>query len=171
MNSTNEAELLEACESLKAQKPLVQAYVMDEIFDKMEGEEAMIAPYYAGDAVIMIEENPNLAFSLPEEGTNRFIDSICIPTNAKQKEAAEMYINFLCEPEVAAANIDFIGYSTPNLAAFDLLDEEVQEDEITYPDEEILENTEAFVYLLHETSTIMDNIWTEILYNDENYSI
>lgn len=170
MNSTDQNEIREAAESLKSQKPLVQAYVMDEIFDKMEGEEAMIAPYYAGDAVVMVEENPNLAFALPEEGTNRFIDSICIPYNAKQKEAAEMYINFLCEPQVAAANIEYIGYSTPNLAAFDLLDEEIQQDEITYPSAEILEKTEAFIHLPQDTSTLMDKLWTEVLSNDESYS-
>ena len=149
---------------------LVQAYVMDEIFDKMEGEEAMIAPYYAGDAITMADENPNLAFSIPDEGTNRFIDSICIPSNAKQKEAAEMYINFLCEPEVAAQNIEFIGYSTPNLAAYELLDEDMQQNEIAYPRQEVLSNTEAFVFLPAETSTLMDKLWTEVLSNDENYS-
>ena len=170
MNSTNENELREACESLKNQKALVQAYVMDEIFDKMEGEEAMIAPYYAGDAIVMTDENPNLAFSIPDEGTNRFIDSVCIPFNAKQKEAAEMYINFLCEPEVAAANIDFIGYSTPNLAAYELLDEQMQQNEIAYPSQETLDNTEAFIFLPAKTSTLMDKLWTELLSNDENYS-
>ena len=170
MNSTSEEELRDACESLKDQKMLVQAYVMDEIFDKMEGEEAMIAPYYAGDAITMADENPNLAFSIPDEGTNRFIDSICIPFNAKQKEAAEMYINFLCEPEVAAQNIEFIGYSTPNLAAYELLDEDMQQNEIAYPRQEVLSNTEAFVFLPAETSTLMDKLWTEVLSNDENYS-
>ena len=170
MNSTSEEELRDACESLKDQKMLVQAYVMDEIFDKMEGEEAMIAPYYAGDAITMADENPNLAFSIPDEGTNRFIDSICIPSNAKQKEAAEMYINFLCEPEVAAQNIEFIGYSTPNLAAYELLDEDMQQNEIAYPSQEVLSNTEAFVFLPAETSTLMDKLWTEVLSNDENYS-
>ncbi len=170
MNSTSEEELRDACESLKDQKPLVQAYVMDEIFDKMEGEEAMIAPYYAGDAIIMADENPNLAFSIPDEGTNRFIDSICIPSNAKQKEAAEMYINFLCEPQIAAANIDFIGYSTPNLAAYELLDEDMQQNSIAYPDQTVLENTEAFVFLPAGISTLMDKLWTETLSNDENYS-
>ncbi len=170
MNSTSEEELRDACESLKDQKALVQAYVMDEIFDKMEGEEAMIAPYYAGDAIVMAEENPNLAFSVPGEGTNRFIDSICIPSNAKQKEAAEMYINFLCEPQVAAENITYIGYSTPNLAAYDLLDEQMQQNEIAYPAQEVLTNTEAFVFLPAETSTLMDKLWTEILSNDKNYS-
>ncbi|MCI9406332.1 MAG: spermidine/putrescine ABC transporter substrate-binding protein [Oscillospiraceae bacterium] len=170
MNSTSEEQLRDACESLKDQKPLVQAYVMDEIFDKMEGEEAMIAPYYAGDAIIMADENPNLAFSIPDEGTNRFIDSICIPANAKQKEAAEMYINFLCEPQIAAANIDFIGYSTPNLAAYELLDEDMRQNSIAYPDQTVLQNTEAFVFLPAGISTLMDKLWTEILSNDESYS-
>ena len=170
MNTTDEGQLREAAQALKDQKALVQAFVMDEIFDKMQGEEAMLAPYYAGDAIIMIDANPNLAFSVPEEGTNRFIDSACIPTSAKQKEAAEMYINFLCEPEVAAANIDYIGYSTPNNAAYELLDEEVQQNPISYPDEAILANTEAFNYLPAETNVLMDKLWTEILSNDEHYS-
>ncbi len=170
MNTTDEAELREAAQSLKDQKALVQAFVMDEIFDKMQGEEAMLAPYYAGDATIMIEANPNLAFSIPSEGTNRFVDAVCIPTSAKQKEAAEMYINFLCEPEVAAANIDYIGYSTPNTEAYHLLDEELQQDPIIYPDEETLANTEAFNYLPSETNMLMDKLWTEILSNDEHYS-
>lgn len=94
MNSTSEEELRDACESLKDQKMLVQAYVMDEIFDKMEGEEAMIAPYYAGDAITMADENPNLAFSIPDEGTNRFIDSICIPSNANKKRRRKCILTF-----------------------------------------------------------------------------
>lgn len=122
-----------------------------------------------GDAITMADENPNLAFSIPDEGTNRFIDSICIPSNAKQKEAAEMYINFLCEPEVAAQNIEFIGYSTPNLAAYELLDRICSRMKLHIPAGGV-SKTEAFVFLPAETSTLMDKLWTEVLSNDENYS-
>lgn len=170
MNTTDEKQIREAFESLKEQKALVQAYVMDEIYDKMEGEEAALAPYYAGDAVTMIAENPNLAFSVPEEGTNRFIDSLCIPASARQKEAAEAYINFLCEPEISLGNIEFIGYSTPSLSALELMEEESREDPIRYPDRELLERTEAFVYLPPETNRLLDRLWTELLSDDQQFS-
>ncbi|MEG1774751.1 MAG: spermidine/putrescine ABC transporter substrate-binding protein, partial [Oscillospiraceae bacterium] len=112
INPENKDQIDKATEQLKAQKPLVQAYVMDEIFDKMGAGEAAIAPYYAGDAITMIDENPDLAAAFPREGTNIFVDAMCIPKGSKQKEAAEMYINFMCEPEVGAATVEYIGYST-----------------------------------------------------------
>lgn len=170
MNTTDEKQIQEAFDSLKEQKALVQAYVMDEIYDKMEGEEAALAPYYAGDAVTMIAENPNLAFSVPEEGTNRFIDSLCIPASARQKEAAEAYINFLCEPEISLGNIEFIGYSTPSLAALELMDGETREDPIRYPAGELLERTEAFIYLPPETNQLLDRLWTDLLSDDQQFS-
>ena len=112
MNPQSVDEITAITEKLKEQKNIVQAYVMDEVFDKMEGGEAAMAPYYAGDAITMIDENPDLAFVHPEEGVNFFIDSMCVPANAKHKEAAEMFINYLCETSVGLANCDFIGYST-----------------------------------------------------------
>ena len=93
MNTTDEKELKNAASALTDQKLLIQAYVMDEIFDKMTGGEAALAPYYAGDAITMIGDNPDLAYSVPREGTNLFVDAMCIPKGAKNKEAAEMYIN------------------------------------------------------------------------------
>lgn len=169
-NTTDEDEINEAAEILKEQKPFVQAYVMDEIFDKMQGEEAAVAPYYAGDAITMIEANENLAFSIPKEGTNIFIDSMCIPKSAKQKEAAEMYINFMLETEVAAANCEYIGYSTPHAEALKTLDEEISSNPIAYPDDETLENTESFLYLPKATSDLYDKLWTQILSNDQRYN-
>ncbi len=169
-NTTDEDEINEAAELLKEQKPFVQAYVMDEIFDKMQGEEAAVAPYYAGDAITMIEANENLAFSIPKEGTNIFIDSMCIPKSAKQKEAAEMYINFMLETEVAAANCEYIGYSTPHAEALKTLDEEISSNPIAYPDDETLENTESFLYLPKATSDLYDKLWTQILSNDQRYN-
>jgi spermidine/putrescine transport system substrate-binding protein len=162
MNSEDPKELEEAAEELKKQKMLVQAYVMDEIFNKMEGGEAVIAPYYAGDAITMMDENPDLAFAFPEETTNFFVDSFVIPKGSKNKEAAEMYINFMCEPEISAANAEYIGYSTPISAAREMLelDEEIME--ISYPSVEVIEKSEIFRELDPEINKLMDRLWTEI---------
>lgn len=162
-NTESEKELNEAMLLLKQQKEIVQGYVMDEIFDKMEGGSAAIAPYYAGDAVTMMEDNPDLDYCIPAEGTNKFIDAICIPTTAVNKEAAEMYINFLCEPEVALANCEYTGYSTPNLKAYELLDDEVRENPLQYPDKDYLaNNTEVFINLSAETNALLQTLWNKL---------
>lgn len=161
-NTTDEAEIEEAAGHLRAQKPLVQAYVMDEIYDKMEGGEAAVAPYYNGDAVLMMDVNEDLDFYLPDN-TSIFIDSFCIPEGAKNKEAAEMYINYMCEPTVAAANSYYVGYSTPNADAMYLLDEELVESEIAYPDGEFVGSLEAFLTLPTEATGLTDELWTDIL--------
>ncbi len=114
VNTTDITVWQKALDDLKAQKPLLQAYVMDEIFNKMETGSAWIAPYYAGDFLAMYEENPDLAFYYPEGGTNIFADAMCIPKGAENKEIAEMYINFMLEPNVGAANSEFVYYATPN---------------------------------------------------------
>lgn len=165
-NTTNPDELREAAEHLKEQKPLVQAYVMDEIYDKMEGEEAAIAPYYNGDVILMREENENLGFFMPEE-TSIFIDSFCIPATCENKEAAEMYINFMCETDIAAANSIYVGYSTPHSEALKQLDEELQNDETAYPD---VEGFDAFLTLPAETNELIDTLWTEIIAIDSESS-
>jgi len=170
LNTTNPDELAACLEALKEQKPLVQAYVMDEIFDKMLGGEAAFAPYYAGDALTMMGENEDLGFAIPREGTNIFVDAMCIPTVSRNKEAAEMYINFLLEPEVGLANSEYIGYGSPNNAVLEIMDEEMRDDPITYPPDEALANTEAFSPLPAETNALMDQMWTELLSNDENYN-
>ena len=163
INSENPDELIAAAEKLKQQKRVVQGYVMDEIFDKMGAGDALIAPYYAGDALTIMEENDALNFVVPKSGTNLFVDAMCIPTSSKQKEAAEMYINFMCEPDIAYSNIEYICYSTPHSAAFEMLDDEVKESPITYPDEDfIAENTTVFVNLSDETNRLMQDLWTEM---------
>lgn len=170
INPENQAQIDKATELLKTQKPLVQAYVMDEIFDKMGAGEAAIAPYYSGDAITMIEENPALAAAYPREGTNIFVDSMCIPKGAKQKEAAEMYINFMCEPAVGAANCEYIGYSTPNLAAFDLLDEEITSNPVAYPPEAVLAKAVYFVPLDDTMNKALDAGWKQLLADDESFT-
>lgn len=162
LNTTDSSAWEEAAMLLKQQKPLVQAYVMDQIFDKMESGEAWLAPYYSGDAGILVEENDNIEFVVPEEGTNYFVDAMCIPATAAHKAEAERYINFLCDPEIAAANMDYVGYATPESAAKAYLDDEVVENPIYYPDEETLARTEVFVNLPGETSALLDTLWAEV---------
>ncbi|MEG1895817.1 MAG: ABC transporter substrate-binding protein [Oscillospiraceae bacterium] len=158
-----------AKQDLKDQKAVVQAYVNDEIFDKMGGGEAAIAPYYAGDAIVMMEENPDLAFVVPKEGTNYFVDGAVILKDAKNAEAAHMYLNFLCETEVAKANAEFIGYSTPQVLTLEELDEDVRNNPVAYPSQEVLAKTEAFVTLPEELNEAMDKAWSEIRsYNQES---
>lgn len=162
-NTENESELREALELLKSQKSIVQGYVMDEIFDKIGGGSAAIAPYYAGDIATMIAENPDLDYCYPVEGTNRFVDAMCIPATSENKEAAEMYINFLCEAEIALANTLYTGYSSPNQAAYELLDEDIRNDPLYYPSDDYLNNkTEIFVCLSNETNALMQNLWNQL---------
>ncbi len=168
-NTENVTELEHASIILQEQKEIVQGYVMDEIFDKMEGGSAAIAPYYAGDAVTMIDDNPDLTYCIPEEGTNQFVDAMCIPTTAKNKEAAEMYINFLCEAEIALANCEYTGYSTPNSAAFALLDEETQNHPLCYPSDDYLNNnTEVFINLSPETNELTQSLWNQLKIGQSN---
>lgn len=163
LNTEDEVELTAAANKLKEQKSVVQAYVMDEIFDKMAANDAWIAPYYAGDALTILEENEDLAFVVPKSGTNLFVDAMCIPTGAKQKEAAEMYINFMCEPDIAYANIDYICYSTPHSAAYEMLDEETRNNPVSYPGDDYLNaNTTIFVNLSDEANLLMQTLWTEM---------
>lgn len=170
LNTTDEKELEEAYKELAKQKDLVQAYVMDEIFNKMEGGEAAIAPYYAGDAITMMDENPDLAYVVPKEGTNYFVDAMVIPKGTPNKDAAEMFINFMCEPEISAANAEFIGYSTPIPEAYDMLDLDDETRAIAYPDESVLANTEVFKVLPDDTNVLIDGYWTAVLSHDSGPS-
>lgn len=163
LNTEDPVELSAAANKLKEQKSVVQAYVMDEIFDKMAANDAWLAPYYAGDALTILEDNEDLDFAVPKSGTNLFVDAMCIPAGAKQKEAAEMYINFMCEPDIAYANIDYICYSTPHSAAYEMLDEETRSNPVSYPGDEYLdENTTIFVNLSDEANLQMQTLWTEM---------
>ena len=163
LNTEDDEELEDVAEKLKEQKKLIQAYVMDEIYDKMGAGEALLAPYYAGDAVMLMEEYDHLSFVIPDSGTNLFIDAMCIPKGARQKEAAEMYINFMCEPDIAYEVADYIDYSTPNSAAYELIDDDVKNDGISYPDDEFLaEKTEVFKNLSDEANNKIQNLWTDL---------
>lgn len=163
MNSENSEEWEEAAQLLNRQKSIVQAYVMDAIFDKMEAGEAWIAPYYAGDALIIQENNPNIKFYIPKEGTNMFIDAMCVLKNSEHKKEAELFINFMCEPEIAAMNSETVGYATANTAALDLLDPEITANELIYPDYGFLsENTDVFKSLSQKTQMLQSSLWTNL---------
>ncbi len=163
VNTTDEAELQACSAKLAEQKPVVQQYVMDQIFDAMENEEAWIAPYYAGDYLTMVEENPDLAFYRPTtQGYNMFIDAMCIPTCCQEKEAAEAFINFLCSPEISSANMAFLGYSVPSTAAKELMDPEVAGSEVAYPDADTLTTGTSFNFLPEETSRYMESLFMEV---------
>ena len=163
VNTTDKAQLDHCAEVLKAQKPLLQQYVMDEIFAVMQNEEAWIAAYYAGDCLTMMGENENLDFYLPEnQGFNLFIDAMCIPTCAKEKEAAELFINFLCDPEIAGANMDWICYGTPISAAKEYMDPETVADPVSYPADEILANGSSYAYLPEETTRYVESLFMKV---------
>lgn len=163
MNSENDKEWQEAAELLSEQKPIVQAYVMDAIFDKMEAGEAWIAPYYAGDALIMQETNPKIEFYIPTEGTNMFVDSMCVLNTTEHKKEAELFINFMCDPEIAAMNAETVGYATPNTEAMNLLDPEITGNELVYPSENFLKsNTDVYINLSQKTQMLQSTLWTDL---------
>ncbi len=162
MNTTNPEDWYEAAEELKKQKPLVQAYVMDQIFDKMLNEEAYIATYYAGDAITMMDENEDLAAYVPVEGANMFFDSMCVLKNSQNKEAAEKFINFMCETDIAVRNAEAVWYAIPHTAAFEALDPEQSEDPLVYPSQEIKDKCEVFINLNEETLILQSELWINL---------
>ena len=161
--NTTDPQLLQNCaDLLTQQKPLVQDYVMDQIYYKMEHEEAWIGVYYAGDFIQMQLENENLNFCYPEEGFNLFVDAMCIPKSCQNKEAAEAYINFLCRPDICGENLEYLGYSVPIEGATDYMDPEAVSNPVAYPDEGTLSRSVAFLALPAETSQLMDSLWLKV---------
>lgn len=171
MNTEDDAELQEGKQKLIEQKPLVQAYVIDQVRDKMIGGEAAVGVIYSGEILYIQEEvvNQQLDYSLeyviPEEGTNLWIDGWVVPANAKNKENAEKWIDFLCRPDIALKNFEYITYATPNKAAKELLDEETQNNKAIFPDPEQLLNSEVFKYLGDEVDSVYNNLWKEVKSN------
>lgn len=161
MNTRDLNELEEAKNELIKQKPLVYAYVGDDVKQLMVAEEAALAVVWSGDAVAMMWENENLEYVYPKEGTNIWFDNMVIPKNAKNKELAEQFINFLNRPDIAARNVQYIGYSTPNVAAQELLPEEIRNSQVAYPSKEILKNTEIFRDM-KDMLNVYDELWLEV---------
>ena len=136
---------------------------MDQVYDKMIEENAWIAPYYAGDAMMMMENNEDLRFYLPETQTfNLFIDAMCIPNCAENKEEAELFINFLSSPEISGANMDYIYYGSPIEGAKAFMDPELAENPIVYPDEEILKNGTSYAYLPEEITRYVEELFMKL---------
>ncbi len=166
MNSTDAAELDAAKNSLIEQKPLVQAYVIDQVRDKMIGGEAAIGVIYSGEAIFTQRENPDLEYVIPKEGTNVWIDSWVVTKNSQNKENAEKFIDFMCRPDIALKNFEYITYSTPNDAARELIeDEEIKNSPIAFPDLSQYSNLETFQYLGDDGDAVYNNLWKEVKSN------
>ncbi len=167
VNTKNTDLWRKSMEVLKKQKPLVQSYVMDEIFNKMKNGSAALAPYYAGDFLSMYGDNEDLAFFYPKSGTNIFFDAMCIPNCAKNKEIAEEYINFCLSEEIAVANAEYICYASPNTL---VRDNETYREDMTEMHEdamEILYPTEGIVSSYYEnldaaTTNTLNSLWEEL---------
>ncbi len=159
INTVNPQAWREAADQLIIQKKLVQAYVMDQIFDKMSNGEAVLAPYYSGDAATLLKTNPDIGFVIPKSGTNKFVDSMCIPKNSRHKIQAEKYINFMCETDIALANVKKTGYSTPHTEAYKRLSDEIKK---FYPNENEVKNSQVFVNLPSNINKLMDELWVEV---------
>ena len=163
VNTTDPDELQACADKLAQQKPLVQQYVMDQIYSSMINEEAYIAPYYAGDCMLMMQENPNLKFYLPEnQGFNLFVDAMCIPTCSQQKEAAELFINFMCDPEVSAANMNYICYGSPISEAKNYMDEYLATSAVVYPAASILERGTSYTFLPADVSRLIESLFMTV---------
>ena len=168
VNTTDEALWRQALTKLAEQKPIVQSYVMDEIYNKMESGEAWISSYYVGDYLSMYENNEDLAFYFPKEGTNYFVDAMCIPKGSRNKEAAEAYINFMLSKEIAIANAEYIYYASPNSLVVedpeyaDYMGEEAME--LLYPDIDFAAEYDKNCYktLPAETLSLVNNLWEEL---------
>ena len=162
--NTLDAEELEAAKNLLIrQKPLVQAYVVDQVRDKMIGGEAAIGVIYSGEAIYTQKENPDLVYVIPEEGTNVWIDSWVILKNAPNKENAEKFIDFMCREDIALMNFEYITYSTPNVAARELIEEEdIRNSEIAFPDLSQYDNLETYVYLGEDGDYLYNELWKEV---------
>ena len=169
LNSTDPGELEEAKKLLIQQKPLVQAYVIDQVRDKMLGEEAAVGVIYSGEMLYLQElaegKDFHLEYVIPQEGTNLWIDSWVIPKNARNKENAEKWIDFLCRPDIAKRNFEYITYATPNRGAFELLDPELQQNKAVFPDWDSLQNAEVYQYLGDEVDSLYNELWKEVKSN------
>ncbi|MFZ5969369.1 MAG: ABC transporter substrate-binding protein [Bacillota bacterium] len=161
LNTRNVEELEKAKEELIKQKPLVKAYEVDAYKDMMIAGEGAMALTWSGDAMLLVDENPDLAYAIPKEGTNLWFDGMAVPITSKHKREAELFIDYMMRPEVAAKCAEYVMYSTPNVEAMKLLPEEITDNELAYPKGNIMEKGEVFIDL-GEFTTEYDRVWTEI---------
>ena len=161
LNTGDENELKAAKDALVSQKPLVLAYCGDEVKDKMINEEAALSVVWSGDAYYCMSQNENLAYAIPEEGTNLWFDAMVIPTTSTHQAEAERFINFMCRPDIAKMNVEYIEYSTPIGEVKEQLDDSVKNDLMRYPDITKVNNMEIFNYDKELTKRYSE-IWQEI---------
>lgn len=162
LNSIVDAQLIEAQTKLIQQMPLVHAYVVDEAQDKMIGNEAALAVIYSGEAYNAMAENPALSFSIPEEGSNIWIDNMSIPSTSDNVDGALKFINFMMRPDIASRCAAFVGYPTTNKAAYSLVPRDMQNHPALYP--AILPDLE-FLKDLGDYNNVYDELWTEFKSN------
>ena len=159
MNSENPEQIKQAANALIEEKPLVQAYMVDEVKDAMVSGEAAVAPVWSGDASVITSQNPDIKYVISKEGSNKWFDALVIPKGSKHKKEAEMFINFLCDPENALQNVEYIGYQTPNTKTFEMLPEDMKEE---YPTKEELSKCQVFTDLNKETLKLYNDEWIRI---------
>jgi|AGTN01.2.fsa_nt_gi Spermidine/putrescine-binding periplasmic protein len=161
LNTRSEAEIADAVEALKAQKPLVKSYGGDEMRDSMIGGSGALCLTYSGDAVYCMMENPDLAFAVPEEGSNIFFDCMVIPVTCKNEDAAYQFINFLLDPEVATINTEYIGYSTPNAKVMELIGEDYLSNNAFNPSDDVIGRCTVF-HDLGDFTQVYSDAWQEV---------
>ena len=164
VNTTDPHELNQAYELLMNQKPLVQAYVNDQIYDKLESGEAAIGTYYAGDYLAMKENNPDLQFVVPVEGANRFEDGMCIPKGASNKKNAELFINFMCQTDICLRNVAVTYYTPVNKEAAEEYKEMIDAETaaITFPSDDVLGRCQIYLNLPADTLKLYDDLWIKL---------
>ncbi|MBR2518277.1 MAG: ABC transporter substrate-binding protein [Selenomonadaceae bacterium] len=166
MNETDKAVLQQAQEMLMQQKPLVQAYVVDEVKEKLINSEAAMGVVFSGEAPNILKANPNMEFAIPKEGTNFWIDGWVITKNAENVDAAHKFIDFMCRPNIAVMNFEHLGYSTPNIGVRDLVtDEELKNSPIAFPPPEVYKNQETYKYLGNDMDEYYNSLWMKIKVN------
>lgn len=165
LNTTDEAQLDEAKQKLLEQKHsgVVQAYVVDEVRDKMIAGEAAMGVIYSGEALTCMEENEDLAYVIPKEGSNLWMDNFAIVKGAKNKENAEKFLNFLCRPEIMKMNFEYITYSVPSSKARELLPDEYKNSTIAFPALDSLKNCEVLKYVGKDGDSLYNQKWKEIM--------
>lgn len=162
VNTVDAQQLTQAAADVEKLKGNLQAFVSDEIFNLMESESAYITPAYGGDALAMIEENENLAYSIPEEGTNMFVDAMCVVKGSKNKANAEKYIDFLCREDIAELNRAETCYSTPHQDVYDNMESEIRDELLAYPTDDILDKTQVYSNLPKDTLDLYSKLWMKI---------
>jgi len=164
MNTTNEAEIREAFDLLVAQRSILQAYVMDQIFEKLISGEAWIGPYYAPDFLTMYEDNPDLRMVRPVEGTNFFVDAMVVPRGSQNQRNAELFINFMIRTDTALTNMRYVYYASANAEAAAIFAEELDPEsrEVVFVGPEDYARTEVFRHLPQNILDLYDRLWADL---------